>query len=189
MPNIPQGWRTNANDAIFKASCAAMFMDPESDEARSFFNESWPEEGDPGPPIDVDVCYYRLYTQSGQAADMIFQIPTATGIKVSEKSVFVCQWIFYGPNADRNASFLRTAIFRDVYTKVGDVEYPPPMRLLKAQNIVPAPFPALPVRLPEPSPKGWRNRADLTILFNQLVVNEYATDGVEVPPVITVIKE
>ena len=189
MDNIPAGWEDKVNDAIYQASCAAMRLDPESDEACTFFRASWPSDGSPAPPTDHDVCYYRLYNQDDPTASRTFREPTITGIRFTETLPIVCQWIFYGPNASRYSSWLRAALYRRVYEKVGDVEYPPPMGILCQNNMVPEPFPNQPVRLPEPSTDGWRDRSDLTIQFNFTMQNDFISDGIETPPDIHVIQE
>jgi hypothetical protein len=189
MINIPAGWEDTVNTAIYQASCAAMRMDPESDEACSFFRASWPNEGNPAPPVNQDVCYYRLYNRDDPTMNMTFREPTITGMKFTATVPIICQWVFYGPNATRYSSWLRTALYRRVVEKVYDVEYPAPMVILHQSNIVPDPFPAQPVHLPEPSTDGWRSRSDLTIQFNYTEQNDFISDGVETPPDIHVIKE
>lgn len=110
-------------------------------------------------------------------------------MKFTETLPLVCQWIFYGPNASRHSSWLRTALYRRVYERVNDVEYPPPMGILRQNNIVPEPFPDQPVRLPEPSTDGWRDRSDLAIQFNYTEQNDFISDGVEMPPDIVIQEE
>ena len=189
MINIPVGWEETVNAAIYQASCAAMRMEPDSDEACAFFRASWPSDGNPAPPPGQDVCYYRLYNRDDPTVNATFRQSSTTGMSFTETLPFVCQWIFYGPNADRYSTFLRTAFFREVFEKVGDKEYPPPRTILRLSNIVPIPFPSQPVHIPEPSTDGWRNRSDLTILVNYTIVTDFVSDGVEFPPDIQVIHE
>lgn len=190
MQNIPAGWEDSANDAFFLASCAAMFLDPEGVEARSFFRESWPDDKtNQSPPASQDVCYYRIYTRDDPTVNWLYSELSLDGVAQIETVPILCSYIFYGPNAGKHASFLRTALFREVFTTCNGIEYPPPMRILRNSGIVPLLYPAQPVRLPELTSGVWRNRSDLTIHFNIHLETLTETDGIQVPPVISVIKE
>lgn len=179
---IPDGWQGPATIAILQACCAAMFMDPQSTEAATLFRDTWPDgETNAAPPPDQDVCYCQV-TERDDPTVASFGAPTEDGYQESQTIPLSCQFIFYGPNAARFASFLRLAMFRDVYEKKSGTEYPPPMAVLRAAGLVILPNPDYPVRLPEKASGVWRNRCDLTLHFNLLLEIPHMTDGVEVPP-------
>jgi hypothetical protein len=75
-------------------------------------------------------------------------------------------WVFYGPNSYSNAQKVRSGIF---YQENRD--------LLSRSNIYPIPDIVSPRRIPENENAQWWERVDLTISFNELVI-ENVTEGV-----------
>ena len=124
---------------------------------------AWPEEGQPGLPIDRDVCIIR-FTLDNEAFARVrdSRYDPNDSVSLTQSMAFTQVWNFhatlYGPNTADRARLILSAMSLDW---VHD--------LLAPRNIYVIPDWKRPEYVPELFQGRWWKRTDLTLRFNELV--------------------
>ncbi len=135
---------------------------------------SWPQEGMPALQIEEDVVFLQCmeidssYNRQRDVEET-YQVSPAEFIRETGYTrVMQVNMILYGPNSYENAQRIRDQIF-----------YPEHKLTLAKQNLYLIPDIVAPRKVPEIWEGRWWKRADISLIFNELVVKSISVPAID----------
>ena len=174
------------NEIIFKALCACLGLEPNSEQALGMIRQAYTEpENSPQPARTADVIYWSLSSEEG--SDPASYNETAAGSGNHQPTVhrflaYQLLVVCYGPSCEANARKIRAFLYIDGANL--------PRGILRKAGIYPVPDPPAPQVMYEPEGSLWRRRADLTISLRIKDTLIYSTNrnAINSPPAVVIHK-
>jgi len=180
------GWKSNVQDIMYSALCAAFDMDPDAQASMDKFMPYYIDGMTiPQNDSDADVCFYDVSIAPGEEFVLVNGSVNARTIR--ERIPVSVLFSFYGPSAEEEAE----AFYRRVIVDTG---HGCPRYVMRAGDCYPAfgpgLMPARPVLLWEPEGTFWRRRCDLRLNFVYLYEDKRNVNTVtEAPEIVTKVAE
>ena len=172
------------NEIVFKALCACLGLEPNSEQALSLIRQAYTEpENSPQPARSADVIYWSLSLEEGSDPASYNETAASSGSHKPTVHRFLAYQLLivcYGPSCEVHARKIRAFLYIDGVNL--------PRGILRKAGIYPVPDPPAPQLLYEPEGSLWRRRADLTISLRIKETLIYSTNrnAINSPPAIII---